>query len=286
MEATALDSLRDSAVRDGVIQPRLFETWARKHRSVLDEFPGLSRAVDSVEAADQGLLARQAQLEQRSRAVEDQFLTRELTAFSKGTRTPESVVDAALKDPRKMRQLQSILRDRAEAINALRRSVWDDVAGREAEDIARYIGDNRKSLSLLFSRNHVSALNDIMAARMMLERTPTPQGAAFVPRPLAEVESIIGQGLPQISSRIFAFKSGRMQKGYLAVDTFMRGMRGRAATAADAVLREALYDPALARDLANTVKAGQMVPERAKRLQARLFALGLPYLEQGEDQTQ
>ena len=38
MEAIALDSLRDAAVRDGVIQPELFKTWARRYvREVMNE---------------------------------------------------------------------------------------------------------------------------------------------------------------------------------------------------------------------------------------------------------
>ena len=56
-----------------------------------------------------------------------------------------------------------------------------------------------------------------------------------------------------------------------------RGLRGRAAFQADEMLKFALYDAELARDFANAVRAGAVAPPRAKRLQARLFALGLPY---------
>ncbi len=279
MEATALDSLRDFAVRDGVIKPKLFETWMRKHGSVLDEFPAAKKRLESIGAADQSLLARQTQLGARSRAVEDQFLTKELTAYTKGNRSAEAVLDAAIKEPRKMLQLKSILQGKPEAFAALKRHVWDGVSSGSALDIAKFIETNARSLSVLLTPRHLERLRNIVAARAMLERTPSPTGAAFIPRPFAEVEKAIGQGLPQLSSRFFAFNAGRMQKGYLVVESTLRSLRGRAATSADEVLKHALYDPALARELADSVTFGTTPPARAKRLQARLFALGLPLLE-------
>lgn len=63
----------------------------------------------------------------------------------------------------------------------------------------------------------------------------------------------------------------------MAVDTLIGGLRGWAQTS---VGPHAIGD-LRSRDLAETVRLGSMKPERAKRLQARLFVLGLPYADTG-----
>jgi hypothetical protein len=286
LEAVALDSLRDVAVRDGVIKPVYFRMWLRRHESVLDELPEIKRAVQDIATADEGLMARQAQLAARAQSVEDQLLTRELNAFARGTRTGESVLDSVISDPRKMAQLVSVLRQSREAMNALRRNVWDKATAADAPGIMKFINDHRDSLGFVFDQQHFKALENVVMARVMLERVPAQGGAAYVPRPLEDVERMIGQGLPQLSSRLFALKSGRMQKGYLMIDTLMRGLRGRAASDADDMLRVALYDPEVARMMAETVQRGSLNLETAKRLQARLFALGLPYVDERDRPAQ
>lgn len=271
LEAVALDSLRNAAVRDGVIKPNLFESWVRRHLSLLDEFPGIKRKVSGIEQADQALIARQGAVNTRRQLIEDQVLTRELNAYAGAAKTSEQVIEAAVRDSRKMAQLVRTLKEGpAEALDALRRNIWD----RALEgDIPGFLAANADSLGALFTPAHIKSLNAIASARAMHARIPPPRGAGYKPVPLAGVESAIGQGIPQIGSRIFAFKSGRMQKGYLVLDTFMRGLRGRAQTSAEDLFRVALYDPEIAKAMANAVNVGSMPTTKATQLQARYFAL-------------
>lgn len=283
LEAVALDSLRNATVRDGVIQPNLFETWTRKYASLLDEFPGIRQKIGDIAQADTALISRQVQLNSRRQLVEDQLLTRELNAFSKATKTGAQVIDAAVRDPRKMGQLVGSLKTRPDALSSLRRQVWDRALEGSAADLVNYMEVNAKSLRRLFNSTHFRDLKNIAAARAMHERVPAPTGAGYAPRPFADLERSIGQGIPQIGSRIFAFKSGRMQKGYLVLDTLMRGMRGRAQASAEDLFRVALYDPQVAREMAKAISADILSTKTAKRLQSRWFALAPTVVGENEE---
>jgi hypothetical protein len=158
----------------------------------------------------------------------------------------------------------------------------------DAEAITSFIVKNGKSLRQLFGAEHLKDIQNIVAARMMLERVPHPTGSAYVPRPLEAVERVIGQQLPQLGNRIFALKSGRVQKEYLLIDMFLRSLRGRVQFAADDALKAALYDPKLARDLANSLELGSNSVVKARQIQSRMIDLGIPLLnrEGGAPDTQ
>lgn len=207
------------------------------------------------------------------------MLTRAVNSYARGTATPESIISGALSDPRKMAQLMGAARRNDGALAALRRNVWEQATGGDAASILKFTTQNEKSLGVLFSREHLQNIQNIASARAMLSRVPDPTGAAFVPRPLAAVERAIGQELPQLSSRIFAFKSGRVQKEYLIIDSFLRSLRGRTQFAADDAMKAALYDPQIARDFAHSLDVRSIPVQTANKLHARLLSLGIPLLD-------
>jgi len=278
LRSTVVDSLRDYAVRDGVLNPDRFITWLREHRSVLDRFPDIAQELRTPALADIAYIRRQEQLAQRSQAVEGSMLNRALNSYGRGA-TANSVIDAALKEPRKMAQLVAALKRSDGALAALRRNVWDRATDGDALAIAKFVQDNKGSLRHIFGAQHLQDISNIAAARAMITRVPNPQGAAYVPRPLEWVEKAVGQGLPQLSSRIFAFKSGRVQKEYLVIDAFLRSLRGRAQISADQAFKAALFDPKVAKELAQSIEIGSIPVLKAKRLQSRLIALGIPLLD-------
>lgn len=285
LEAHAMDSLRDFAVRDGKIDPRRLDSWRRIHRNVLDEFPALQAKVDDVAESSEALFSRQQDLAQRAALVENQFLTKALARLeTTAGQTPEDVILGALAEPRMMAQLKSVVSRRPEAMNALRRVVWDMASSGKSEDMLNFMARHNASMKQVFGEKHLSDLVNIAAARAMAERTPRPKGRATTVRPLQKLERLIGQGLPQLSSRFFAFNAGRMQKGYLVTESALRSLRGRAAIQADELFKEALYDPAVARELMDAIDAGGLTQKGATRLYARLFALGLtPLHDEGDD---
>jgi len=283
LEAVALDSLRSAAVRDGVIDPQKYQTWLRQHQGVLREFPALRQTVDSAGNANEALVARQVKLAERALYIEDQRLVRILDRARTGDQTPTQVLDQALANPQRFRSLVRSVRPDREAMDGLRRYVWDKSLQGNAGDSLQFLAQNAESVRQVFSDRHFADMATVLAARSMAERSPVAAGRASVARPFDQIESMIGQGIPQMGSRIFAFKSGRMQKGYLVLDTVLRGLRGRAAQAANEVFSEALYDPEVARLMANQVMLRTPREHTARRLRARFFALGLPYLTEAQE---
>lgn len=285
LASAAMDSLRSSAVRDGVIDPRRFENWRRAHESVLNEFPEIGAEVSNIQSASQALSARQAQLDLRLKAVNDSILARRLQAVSRGTRTPEQLISSAVSDPREMRSLVASLRDDPAALESLRRHVWDTASGLSPQQLATFMDDNAASLSRLFGIRHLSDLRRLQRARMMIESVPAPRGQPFRPDPTRAIADQLGSGVPQIQSRIFAAESGRTSFRFVAGDMFARFFRSQSQGASEALLNEALYNPQVAADLASMIDTSSLKPEAGRRLNAWLFNLGLGALETPEPQS-
>lgn len=270
LEATILDSLHAAAVRQGVIDPKSFEGWLKRYGKVLEQFPGIRQNVENIGAANASLLAREAELGARSAALENLKLTKLFDAYTSGAVTADEAIRKALQNPREMAELYAYARKDPETLNALKRSVWDIVTEGDATAIALATERYRGSLSQLFSKEHMQDLQDLMSMHVMMERSGAPQGAAVVPRPFAALEEKIGQGIPQLSSRMFAFQSGRVQKGYLIVDTLMRGLRGRRQAAMKKAMFGALYDPEVAKEMRALYAAEDLSKLGAQRIIERL----------------
>ena len=279
LKKSLLDDMRQSTVRDGVVNEKLFDKWVKGKRKVLKEIPELESVVFSHEKAQGALFARQSQLGKRRLAIERNAIAKRLTRYEGGVDGADKIFDNALKVPQNMRSLMSHIKGDAEATQGLKKILWDRATSGDSKATLNFLRDNQKSLRLAFGKEHLDDLSDISLAKAMIETVPTPTGTSHVPKPLAQVEEIIGQGIPQISSRVFAWKSGRMQKGYLFLDTFMRGLRGRAAVSTEKMLSEALYDPNVAREFADSFRGTVFDEKKARSLHTRLFALGLPYTE-------
>lgn len=315
LEAAALDALRDYSVRDGRVDPKRLQTWLREHRSVLDEFPALKAKVQDVDQAANALAARQAQLERRGKVIQDTLLKRELERINVETdatlarlkqrqaqieargqsientalgreiarleqlkKTPEQSLQAALNDPRLMQRLMNGLRGKEDAKQALRRAVWDQ--GLDSNDLAGYLDSYERSLRIALGDEHMKNLRTIARAQAMLNRTQAPQGKAFQPDPVGALSRQLGTGVPQLASRFYAFKSGRLPRDYLLAEAGSRIFRGRSILRSQELLTEALYNPEVAKDLADIAVNNRVKAEIANRLNVRLFNLGLTSREE------
>ena len=275
LASAAMDNLRDATVRNGVIDPRRFENWLRSHDSVLNEFPEIQSAVSDVRSASQALSVRQAQLDLRTKQVNDSILGRRLQAVSRGTQTPEQLISSAVRDPRQMQSLVSSLRGDDAALESLKRHVWDNLTDLSPTQLSNFMEGNAPSLSRLFGIRHLGDLQNIQRARALVESVPAPTGQGFRPDPTGALARQVGSGIPQIQSRIFAAESGRTSFRFVATDMFARFIRGRSQIQSDALLREALYNPEVARDLSSMIGFRGNRPESANRLNAWLFNLGM-----------
>jgi len=263
MEAAVLDDYRTSVVRDGQIDPRLAANWMREHEAVLRELPNL-------QVTPQRLTERATELHTRQQEIEDQSLSRILRSYDTGASTAEDVFGKALRDPRVMGQLVARVGHDEEAMGGLRRWVWDQ--GTATDDIQTFL-DN-PSVKLVLSADHRKNLLTLFEARNMANRVPEEGGSAIHPNPASAIESRLHMGLPQIASRIFAVQSGRTSWRFILTEIGSRIFRGYSQEQAETLLHEALYNPEVAKDLAQGYLGRQPNPATVKRLNAWLLTLG------------
>jgi len=283
MESAVMDNMRNTIGNDGLISDARLATWLKKNAPILDEFPNIKERVSTVTMAQRKLIDRQKQLIGRKKKVEDISLVKMLNKYSKGDMQVDKILNDALKSPIKMRQLHSLVSRDADASSGLRRTLWDKATSGTSIDTAKFVINNRKSLDVVFSPQHMADIEDVTLMRAMVESVKTPKGTAYIPRPLDELERIMGMKIPQASTRWYALKTGRVAKSYLLFDIGRGILYGKAKTNVESLLRNALYDPQVARTLSESFDVGTITKKAANRLGARAFALGLPFLREDEN---
>ena len=284
LESVAMDSLRRSAVRDGVIDGKAMDAWVRNHSSVLEEFPQIKAKVANIETANQAIIARQESLAGYKRRVEESLLNRELKAIDLDTRTPEEAIVRAMESPRKMAQIMGRVRDNPEAKAALRRAVWDKTTDLGPGKLAEFVEKNAMALKATgFNDTHFRNLKLIDGARMLTTQVPPPKGSANIPTSADAFLRTFGVRPDMLSNRIHALHTGRTEKTWLVTNILTNVISRKQQQYMDEAFRVVLYDPVVAQDMANSILRGRMTEPTAKRLHARYFALGVTPLKDNEE---
>lgn len=279
IRSAVLDKARTVAVREGQLDHNALLRWSSKQHW-LREMPQLDQELRGIASASRALASRESALRQRSVHVGRMKLS-QITKMQ-----PEQMIERAIKDQRFARFLVNTAR-RTDHQDALTASVWESaykqlgVADGQQPNPARlrqWMLDNERSLRMMLSSRHFSALRDVYEAVSIVQRTPTPQGVASPVGPLEKLEEVTGTGVPQISSRIFAAQSGRVSYRYNAVDALARFFNRFTKNRQNALLTEALFDESLARDLAMAQGTSKIPKDLEQRLNGWLFTVGLPDL--------
>ena len=109
------------------------------------------------------ILNRVAQRNAIERQIkENQALKNVLNASSQGKLTaPMVAVSNAIKSPQAFERLYEIAKTDRNALNALKRSMWDSVTVLKPDDMINFMEANEKNLAKLLSTEHLKALKDI-----------------------------------------------------------------------------------------------------------------------------
>ena len=276
------DKMGDAAIREGALNETLFKKFMKENSAVLNELPDIKKSFGDIETAQTTIWERQAQLGLRRDAINKSILGKKLEAYAAGTTTTKNVLQGSLSNPKQMKQLVSFIRKDPEALDQLRKVYWQKVSDRGSLEVLSFLEDNKTSLSQLYSDEHLRDMYDVSAMKTMMENVTVSAGKAYQPEPLKGFENLTGMKLPQAATRYWAFMSGRVPKYYLAFDIAKSALYRRAQREFDALLGAALYDPNIAKDVADSVRNVAFTTKKAKRLGGRLFALGIPYLQDTE----
>lgn len=328
LEATLVDDLVSSAVRDGVVNPAAVDAWMRRKSGVLAELPAVHQRFEETQAvvrdmdrafretdqqirrardqqlADlrrerlqlgqrgldartdttrqtreidarireveaqgedrvralgeqlQPVLNRGETLKARQRQIEDSNLARRLKAVARHQQTPEDLIGEAVRKPALMTQLLHASRNDPGAQRALKRNVWDRAASMDGEGLLRFITDNRPALQRLFGDTHLKSLEDIQSARMMIERVPPPPGQEILMDPVEMVKRATGHNPQAAVARYIAVSRGRSSKAVEFGAAMSYWFRNFTVGNREKLMKEALYNPRVARDLAEMVRTG------------------------------
>ncbi|MCP4985419.1 MAG: hypothetical protein GY928_04900 [Colwellia sp.] len=272
MEAAAIDDLSSFALVDGVIDPRKITVWKDKHSSVLREFPDILSKVGDIEGTVKSISSRQSTLVSRMKRIENTALAKEIKAVEGTVRTPEAMVDRAILNPAKMKTLTKSMRS-TEAKNGLARAVWKRALGNS--NPVNFLESNSASIRLALGPEKANSALLIARAISKSKLVARPSGHALDSNPMAQVEDTLGSGINQISSRIFAVKSGRTSARYVGIDMLSRFVRNMTSMQSRELLERVIYNPQAARDLARAIGSNHLPNVAAKRLFTFIWTSGI-----------
>lgn len=101
--------------------------------------------------------------------------------------------------------------------------------------------------------------------------------------PLKNIQESIGMKIPQLASRGFAAQSGRSSWRYIGLDAFGRFFRARRQQVINHLMKEALYNPDVARDMATMAPIPNYPYQAMRKMNVWLFALGFSPI--GDEQS-
>ena len=290
LESAALDDMKRYAMGEDILNPKKLQMWLKKKGEALEQLPGIKKSADNVAEMQKLLDIRESTLAGRKRSIEDLSLSKQLSRYSKHEVTEDQVINEALSKPGRMAQLKSFIRHDPPAEEALKRLIWGKATSGTSSDIVKFMSTNDAALSILFKKEHLRDMYDISTMKLMGELVSPPLGKAMtgneLPEALKQIEILSGMKIPQFGTRIYAFKSGRVPKSYLALEAAMGTLRQAGKRHLEKIWKEALYDTELSSLIMKGIVDGEITQKTANKIGGRVFALGLPYTEDKNDNIQ
>jgi hypothetical protein len=285
LRTAILDKARQASVRNGVINEAALAKFIDTGplSKVLRAFPSIRTELKTINQAQKSLSLREAQLKARGNEIEASALKRIVGVSD----DPDTVIDAALKDPRKMQALvdssmKAGLGKRPVASIIWQRAIQKISNGTEPtpEQLLKFITDNRRSLNVALSKRHAENLRYIYEALEIISRVGAPKGSVEPFSAPDKLRDITGISVPQAASRTYAYSAGLIGKRHMMFESAMRLYGKIAGRRAKALMKEALYDEQIARDIRSLMESPSL--ERSQKLQsmpearlnAALFTMG------------
>lgn len=245
-----------NAVRDGSVNPKLAQTWLRRHKDALDKLPDVRSKLSDAVQAEEAIIRARALTLQRQKNI-DKTVVAQLAKSD----NPDALIASAFDNPDQLRGLASLATD-PKSRAAIARSVMTalpDVAARKGVEPLQYMLDNADALRPLLNRlgaDHEKNLRTIAAARGVMSRSPTPKTVA-APGITDELEKAIGTSRSSLTNMVRSVFMSRGRSGASGLGTIVaaRFFNKRAFEAQESLTKAALYDQKIADDLAKALKA-------------------------------
>lgn len=252
LRAVALDSLNAAAVKNGQMQPALYQKWLGQNERSL-RAAGLWDEFGNVQTVGTNLATRVNNLAIRQSAIEDDSLTKLIGM------DPQRAVAAAMDDPVQMGKLVQVA-TKNNVMPALRRAVWQQALPNgevsQAGDISAFLDRYKRTLPMVLDAQHIDALRTIDQALTRESRLGPPQGALPNADAIQQFSEKTGMSPMTVSSRLVNIAAGRLSPKVVFADMLARLGNRQYQNAYNNALTEALVNPSYARDFATGIKAG------------------------------
>jgi hypothetical protein len=161
---------------------------------------------------------------------------------------------------------------------ALARKMWDkahDAGTDDPEAMKNFLFTNKPALKHVLGDKHVDALENIQKALEMDARTRVPAGQKEVADPFGTFTQTTGLTPQQLLSRSFAVASGRVGKQYTLGTALISRYIKVKQTAANDMMKRAIYDPDFAEQLANYVATKAPTPKQVSKFKGYMYTSGI-----------
>jgi len=283
----------------GTFDPTKIQKYINDKEEVLRELGLLDTVSDSANLINQ-LVQRSAQLVKRKKVIDSNLMLKAI-GRANNSQNPEKLLDEAMRSPALMRDLKSIVSKGSDevtsedALKAFRAAIagrlfrdTEDFAGSEAlVDPIKFkelLARNERVLDVAFDKSHIDNLYLIADAteRVFAAGKLNPGEGINIQTTIAKFASYFGITPSMASNRFIALQEGRLGNKGVTAYFIQRAIQARQSAAVDAIFREMIFDPDLAKFLTNesTGVAPFGISQANKRkLNNYLFTLGIDYGE-------
>ena len=305
MKAVVLDQIRDTAYNynKGVFNPDKINSYLNKNREVLSELGLLDDLLDTQKLIEDQV-ARQATLTDRRRAIQGNSLLGAVGRALKNE-SPDQLFKEALTSPAKMRELREVASVATDSYTAeqgaqaFRAAITEKMLAKAPDALGsptafkQWMVKNEEILDAAFDKSHVDNLYLIADAAERVLITGISRGKGVSDEDIiSRFTGALGTTPAGISNRFIAVQEGRLGSKAMVGYIISRAIRQQSGVRSDALFREAMFDPNIAKLL--TTEGGESVAPlgasepNKRKINAFLFNIGVDYGEgiTGEGATQ
>ena len=265
MRSIVLDDIRAAAYEPskGVFNADKIASYLNRKREVLNELGLYDEIADSGQLIT-NMLNRAQTLEARRRTVNSNLLFKTIARLQ-STDSPEKLLDSALNNPGLMRELRNGVSrlgstglSSEDAAQAFRAAVSERLLARAPDAMAdpqkfkEWLVNNERVLDAAFDKSHVDNMYLVADAAERILATGLPSGQGMSPRDIiTRLTEKIGTSPAGLSNRFIARQEGRLGDKAVVGYIVSRAIRANSTARSDALFREMMFDPELAKKLAS-----------------------------------
>tara|TARA_R100001443_G_scaffold117338_2_gene141519 strand:- start:43 stop:3339 length:3297 start_codon:yes stop_codon:yes gene_type:complete len=227
----------------------------------------------------QGLVTRQGDLQNRKRLINTNLLYKQV-ANKFDELEPQKLLQEAIKNPKLLKELKQRLKIEGTGENSVIPGVSQNdlkttfnanvtselLKGQQPlsnpTKFLKYLDDNQKLLTSAVGKDHYDDLKIIGESYERILVTGGVEGkagATLIPKGLLdELADNIGTSLPSIQARIISAAEGRISPRTAGAYIVTRFINAGQTARAEAVFRDAMFDPALAKELAKKIEPNKI----------------------------